>query len=152
MISENHCAQIPEMCVSFLVFLQYEKRLPTYLFFSNDSGKINPTRSPSPEVNKVAADPEETDSDEEEAGSFDEEAGSFDEDIGGFDEEEGGGFNEEGEQHFNDEGGVFSAEEVAQDSDLERRGKDADGIVHVEREKVGEECEMPGIWEDLGSV
>ena len=102
------------------------------------TGEINPTRSPSPEVNEVAANPEETDSDEEEAGSFDE-------DVGGFDEEEGGGFNEEGKQNFNKEGGVFSAEEVAQDSDLERRGKDADSVVHVEGEKVGKECEMPGI-------
>ena len=41
---------------------------------------------------------------------------------------------------------------LVQDSDLERRGKDADGVVHVEGEKVGEECEMPGIWDDLGSV
>ena len=144
-ISENHRAQIPEMCISFLVFPQYEKRLPTYLIFSNDSGKINPTRSPSPEVNEVAADPEETNSDKEEAGSFDE-------DIGGFDEEEGGGFNEEGEQHFNNKGGVFSAEEVAQDSNLKRRGKDTDGVVDVEGEKVGKECEMLGIWDDLGSV
>ena len=111
----------------------------TGLDFQTLSGKINPTRSPSPEVNEVAADPEETDSNEEEAGNFDE-------DVGGFDEEEGGGFNKEGEQHFNNEGGVFSTEEVAQDSNLERRGKDTDGIVHVEGEKVGKECEMLGIW------
>jgi hypothetical protein len=41
---------------------------------------------------------------------------------------------------------------VAKDGDLERRGEDVDGVVCMERQKVSEECEMPGMWDDFGSV
>jgi hypothetical protein len=135
-ISENHRARIPEMRVSFFVLPQYEKGLLTHLFISDD-GEMHPTRSPSSQMDEVAGDPEGTDSDEEEAG--------------GFDEEEGGGFNEE-QGDFNEEGGLSGKEEVAKDGDLGRRSEDADGVVCMERQKVNEECEMPGMWDDIGSV
>ena len=96
-------------------------------------GEIHPTRSSSPEVDKVAADPEETDSDEDDEEGFDEEL------------EEEGGFN----LNFK----LNEDSEVTQDSDLERRDEDVDDTVHVEREKIGEECKMPDILgDDLGSV
>ena len=94
-------------------------------------------------MNEIAADPDGIDSDKEETEIFDEDTEGFDEEEGGFDE---------GEQHFNEKGGVVGAEEMAQDSDLERRGKDADGVVHVEGKKVDEECEVQGIRNDLGTV
>jgi hypothetical protein len=128
-ISENHRARIPEMCVSFFVLAQYEIGLLTHFFISN-VGKTHPTRSPFSEVDEVTGDPEGTDSDEEEAGTFD--------------EEEGGNFNEEG--------GLSGEEEVVKDMDLGRRGEDVDGVVRTERQKIVKECEMPGVWDDLGSV
>ena len=123
------------MYVAFFVLPQYEKGLLTHLFI-NDDGETHPTRSPSSEMDEVADDPEGTDSDEEEAG--------------GFDEEEGGSNEEQGD--FNKEGGLSGKEEVAKDGDLERRGEDVDGVVCMERQKVSEECEMPGMWDDFGSV
>ena len=96
----------------------------------SDDGETHPTRSPSSvRTDEVAGDSEGTDSDEGEAGSFDEEQRDLDE-----------------------EGGLSSKEEVAKDGDLGRRSEDVDGVMCMEREKVSEECEMPGMWDNFASV
>ena len=109
----------------FFVLLRYEKGLLTHLFISDD-GETHPARSPSSQMDEVtgAKGPE---SDEEEAGSFDEE------EAGGFDEKEGD-------------------EEVAKDGDFRWRSEDVDGVMCMESQKVSEECEIPGMWDDNGPV
>ena len=67
--------------------------------------------------------------------------------------DEGGSFNEE-EEDFNEKGlgGLSSEEEVAEDGDLVRRGEDIDDVMDMERQQASEEVEMPGLWDDFGSV
>jgi hypothetical protein len=67
------------------------------------------------------------------------------------DSDEEGGFNEE-QGDFNEEGGLSGTEEVAKDGDLGRRGEDVDDVMRLERQKDSEEVEMPGMWDDFGSV
>jgi len=86
-------------------------------------------------MDEVAGDPEGTDSDEEEAEGFGEEEEIFNKEQGDFDEE----------------GGLSSKGKVDRDGDL-GRGEDVDGVVCMERKKVSEECELPGMWDDFGSM
>jgi hypothetical protein len=116
--------------VCFFFCPSYEKGLLTHRLYISDDGETHPTRSPSSvRTDEVAGDSEGTDSDEGEAGGFDEEQGDLDE-----------------------EGGLSGKEEVAKDGDLGRRSEDVDSVVCMEREKVSEECEMPGMWDDFASV
>jgi hypothetical protein len=115
-------------CAFLFVLPQYEMGLLTHFFISNET---HPTKAPFSEVDEFPGDSEGTDSNEEEAGTFD-------------DEEEGGNSNEKG--------GVSGEDEVAEDMDLGRKGGDVDGVVSTEGQKIVEEFEMPGVWDDLGSV
>jgi hypothetical protein len=41
---------------------------------------------------------------------------------------------------------------VAKYRDLGRRSEDVDGVVCIKRQRVSKECEMPGMWDEFGSV
>ena len=41
---------------------------------------------------------------------------------------------------------------MAKDGDFGRRSEDVDGVMCMESQKVSEECEMPGMWDDNGPV
>jgi hypothetical protein len=115
--------------VCFFFCLSYEKGLLIHRLYISDDGDTHPTRSPSSvRIDKVAGDSEVTNSNEGEAGVFDEEQGDL------------------------DEGGLSGKEEVAKDGDLGRRSEDVDSVMCMEREKVSEGCEMPGMWDDFASV
>jgi len=92
-------------------------------FLSND-GKTHPTWSPSLDVDDVGGDPEGMDSNEEEGGDF------------------------------NEKGGFSGEEEAAEDIDVgrTRRGENVDAVMRTEGQKIVEDCGMPGMWEDFGSV